>query len=190
MKRKRAHYSKHGKMLDPISHEEFEEALKKLKLKYQAYLVLIYYTGIRVTEALRLKKEDFQVTDRFLYIDVGIRLKTIRKNRKTGKISKGKRTAPLPLDLTLPHLEILVSKVKHTRHGEKVFKFNRATAWRQMDQCGIGYNHRARLSAVTSFLQAGYSLVNIMSWFGIGIRSIDSYIGQVDLEEMGAMKRS
>jgi len=144
---------------------------------------------MRVSEALRLVKEDFRFDKFYMYVDVGIRLKTRRK-RKDGTVFPGKRTKPLPLSLEQPYLEILVSKVKHTRHGEKVFKFNRATAWRQMDQCGIGYNHRARLSAVTSFLQAGYSLVNIMSWFGIGIRSIDSYIGQVDLEEMGAMKRS
>jgi len=177
------------KLLQPLTFEEFEAALKKLKPAYKAYAVLIYYTGMRVSEALRLVKEDFRFDKFYMYVDVGIRLKTRRK-RKDGTVFPGKRTKPLPLSLEQPHLEILVSKVKYTRKGQRVFKFNRATAWRQMKRAGLGYNHHARLTAITSFLKAGRNIADIQNWFGISVQTINSYIGQVDLEEMGAMKRS
>ena len=176
------------KLLQPITFQEFEAALEKLKPIYQAYAVLIYYTGIRVTEALRLAKEDYRFDALNMYVDVGIRLKTRRK-RPDGTIFLGKRTKPLPLSLEQPHLNILITRVKHTRTGQKIFKFNRATAWRQINKAGLGYNHHARLTAITSFLKMGRSIADIQNWFGISVQTINSYIGQVDLEEMGRMKR-
>ena len=177
------------KLLQPITFQEFEAGLEKLKPVYQAYAVLIYYTGIRVSEALRLLKENYRFDKLNMYVDVGIRLKTKRK-RKDGTVFPGKRTKPLPLSLEQPHLDILVSRVKHTRKREKVFKFNRATAWRQIRRAGLGYNHHARLTAITDFLKAGRSIADIQNWFGISVQTINSYIGQVDLEEMGAMRRT
>jgi len=183
------HYSKHGKILQPITWKEFEAALKKLKPIYQAYLVLIYYTGIRVTEALRLRKENFHKDKTNLYVDVGIRLKTIRKNKKTGKLSKGKRTRPLPLALSQPHLDLLLHRIKYTRKGQFIFPFSRTTAWRQIDQAGLGYNHHARLTAITEFLKAGRTVADIVNWFGVSVQTVNDYIGDIDMEEMGAMKR-
>lgn len=130
-------------ILEPITFEQFEKGLEKLKPEYQAYAVLIYYTGIRVSEALRLTKESFRIDAKYLYVEVGIRLKTKRK-RKDGTISAGKKTKPLPLELSQPHLELLAKKVRYTRKEQLVFPFHRTTALRQITKAGLGYNHLAR----------------------------------------------
>ena len=173
---------------EPITFQQFEEGLDKLKPKYQAYAILIYYTGIRVSEALRLRKEDFTQDDKSLYVDVGIRLKTQRK-RKDGTISSGKRTKPLPLDLSQPHLDTLIHRVRYTRKGQLVFPFSSRTALRQITAAGLGYNHLSRLTAITDFLSQGRSIADIVNWFGISVQTVNNYIGTKDLKEMGAMRR-
>lgn len=182
------HYSMAEKITEPITYEQYEKALSKLKPKYQAYLTLIYYTGIRVGEALRLTKESFWIQSGRLYVEIGVREKTRRK-LKDGRITKGRKTKPLPLSLKLPHIDVLVKRIQYTRKGQRVFPFVQSTAWRQVHRVGLGYNHRARLSAITFFLKSGRSIADIANWFGIGIQTINSYIGEVELEEMGAMKR-
>jgi integrase len=183
------HYSKHGKILEPLTFQEFEAALDKLQPRYQAFLVLLYYTGIRVTEGLRLVKESFRLAESTLYIEIGIREKTQRKNKATGKLSKGKQTDPLPLDVTLPHIDSLLHQVKYTRKAQRVFTFTRATAWNQMNKTGVGYNHRLRLTAITEFLAAGHSLAEVVNWTGMRVETINSYMGRVQMQEMGKMRR-
>lgn len=175
-------------ILEPITWSRFEAGLELLDSYYRAYAVLIYYLGIRVSEALRLRKEDLRLDNGRLYIDVGIRLKTARK-RKDGSTSKGKRTQPIPLDLEQPHVELLVSRWKHTRKGQLLFPFCRMTALRQISRAGLGYNHLSRLTAITDFLKAGRSIADVVNWFGISVQTVNNYIGSIDLEEMGSQRR-
>ena len=173
---------------DPLTPAQFKEGLSLLKPKYQAYAVLMYYTGMRVSEALRLRKESFDLSKVSLYVEVGVRLKTQRK-RKDGTVSPGRRTQPLPLSLTLYGIDILTRRVRYIRKGDLVFPFNRTTARRQMANAGLGYNHLFRLSAITAFLKAGRSVADIVNWFGVTVQTVNSYIGLTDLAEMGALKR-
>lgn len=174
---------------EPITFAQFEAGLEKLKPKYQAYAILIYYTGIRVSEALRLTKESFSLDSKYLYIEIGIREKTIRK-QKDGSYSLGKRTKPLPLALDQPHLDILLKRVKYTRKGKRVFPFSRVTALRHITDSGLGYNHLSRLTAITAFLKAGRSIADIVNWFGVSVQTVNSYIGSIDIKEMGALRRT
>jgi len=174
------HRYKHGKILEPITPAQFEAALAhpyNAGLAYQAFIVLLYYTGVRVSELLRATKESFQATHVTLYWDVGVRLK------------HGKHTPPLPLDLAQPHMHLVLEQINHTKKGKRVFDFNRITAWRHMSKSGLGYNHLARLTAITFFLKAGYGVAHIVNWFGISVQTVNSYIGELDLQEMGAVKR-
>ena len=182
-------YSKQGKILEPITLEDLENALDNMTLEYQAYAVFLFYTGVRVSEALRLVKEDFRFTDGCLYVEIGIRLKTARK-QPDGTKSKGKKTAPLPIALDQPHVEILERWIKrHTKQGQRIFRFNRVSAWRHINKAGLGYNHLARLSAITSFLDAGYTVPQVIGWFGVRVETVNSYIGLKDLKKMGELKR-
>ena len=174
------HRYKFGKILTSITPEQFEAALAhpyNHALEYQAFIVLQYYTGVRVTEEVRALKESFQVTDKTVYWEVGKRLK------------HGKQTPPLPLNLEQPHMDLLLEQINRTRKGKRVFDFDRTTAWRHCSKTGLGYNHLARLTAITAYLKAGYSVAHIVNFFGISVQTVNAYVGTIDLEEMGAMKR-
>ena len=174
------HRYKEGKILQSITPEQFEAALQhpyNQALEYQAFIIQLYYTGARVSEQIRPLKESYQVTDKIVYWDVGKRLK------------HGKHTKPLPLSRDLPHLQLLVDQVERTKKGKRVFNFHRSTAWRHVSRSGLGYNHLARLSAMTAFLKSGWSVAQVVNWFGVSVQTVNAYIGDVDLEEMGRMKR-
>lgn len=174
------HRYKHGKIMQPISFNDFEAALEhpyNKRLCYRAFIVLLYYTGVRVSEALRAVKEDFRAERATLYWDVGKRLK------------HGRHTPPLPLDLTQPHMNLILEQHAKTKKQQRLFDFDRVTAWRHVKKGGLGYNHLARLSAITFFLKSGYSVAEIVNWFGISVRTVDSYIGDISLESMGKTKR-
>lgn len=174
------HRYKLGKNLQPITTEQFEAALKhpyNQAVEFQAYTVEIYYTGVRVSEALRAVKEDYREDAKTLWWDVGRRLK------------HGKETKPLPLSLEQPHMDLLLEQVNKTKKMRRVFDFDRTTAWRHISRTGIGYNHRARLNLITLYLSRGWSVAQVVNWFGISVQTVNSYIGDTDMLEMGKMKR-
>lgn len=174
------HRYKQGKDLRPITPGQFEAALAhpyNAAPEYQAFIVLLYYSGVRVSELLRAVKESFSLQGETLFWEVGKRLK------------HGKQTPPLPLSRNLPHLELLIGQVERTRKGKRVFYFDRTTAWRHCSKSGLGYNHHARLTAITFFLKAGYSVAEVVNWFGISVQTVNAYIGEVTLEKMGSVRR-
>jgi len=172
------HRYKHGKILTPLNREQFEAALdKETQLCYRSFIVLLYYTGVRVSEALRAVKEDFRVTHATLYWDVGKRLK------------HGRKTPPLPLSLEQTGMHYIIEQIGKTKKEQRVFDFDRTTAWRHVKKAGLGYNHLARLTAITFFLKSGYSVAHIVNWFGISVQTVNSYIGELDLEKMGTARR-
>lgn len=174
------HRYKEGKLLTEITPEQFDASLAhpyNSSPDMQAFLVLLYYSGVRVSEALRTTRDQFQVTESTLYWDVGRRLK------------HGRHTPRLPLDRELPHMQLLVSWIEKHPRIPKLFDFSRTTAWRHAKAGGLGYNHHARLSAITFFLRNGRSVADVVNWFGVSVQTVNSYIGEIDLEEMGRMKR-
>ncbi len=174
------HRYKHGKILESITPEQFEKALNhpyNQQRETKAFIVLIYLTGARVSEVLRATKESFRTTEKAVYWEVGKRLK------------HGRQTPPLPLGLDQPHIDVLLEQIKYTRKGQLVFNFSRTTAWRHCAKSGLGYNHHARLTAITFFIRSGYSIAHIVNWFGLTVETVNAYVGLVDLEEMGAVKR-
>lgn len=166
--------------MQPITFKQLEAALScpyNAPLEYRAFIVLLYYTGVRVSEALRARKEDFRAERATLYWTVGKRLK------------HGKETPPLPLDLTQPHMNLVLEQLEHTKRERKLFDFHRSTAWRHVKKGGLGYNHLARLSAITFFLKSGCSIAEVVNWFGISVQTVNDYIGQISLETMGSRRR-
>lgn len=173
-------YTLKGKLLQPISNAEFEASLDHPYNRdptYRAFIVLLYYTGVRVSEALRARREAFTWDNVNLYWEVGRRLK------------HGRKTSPLPLNLKQPHAQELLLCIQKTRRGSLVFDFHRSTAWRHVNRGGLGYNHHARLSAITFFLQSGYSIAHIVNWFGLSVETVNHYVGLVDMQKMGAAQR-
>jgi integrase len=183
-------YTLQGKLMQPITPDEFEAALANAynQPEHHAFIILEYYAGTRVSEGLRAMPCAFTWDSVNLYWDVGIRLKTMRK-RKDGSVSKGKRTDPISISRQLPHVEELVAFIQKSKKNKRIFDFDRSTAWRHFNKSGLGYNHHARLSAITFYLSKGYSVAHIVARFGISVQTVNAYIGRIDDEKMGAEKR-
>ncbi len=169
------HYRKHGKLLNPLTIQQFvhDAALIKNK-RQQAFAVLLYFTGLRRNEVVRAVKEQFQVTDGLLIFDVGPREKTKHV------------TPPLQLPLELPLMDNVVHVIKYTKKGERLFPFCSRTGYNIIDRYFNAYPHYFRLNRITQFLVEGFSLPEVMSWSGHKtFTGINQYLGQVNITKLG-----
>lgn len=164
---------KHGKQITPIGFQTFQEAMQNGEFKFpkrdRSLLALLYWCGIRKSEAYERTKEDFTKTDTHLIIDFG--------KRKKG----GLDVPPLELRLELPYVDLIVERVEKARKGRRVWNISGTTAWRIVKRA-LGekyYPHFLRLNRATHFLDDPETTVpDMKAWFGWkSSQTIDSYIG-------------
>jgi len=168
-------YTRQGKVLIPLSEQQFIEAMTEgrfTKLKHRALFVLLYYTGVRITEALRARKEQFTIRNDAVYFDVLKRLK------------HGVHTYPLKINLKLPYSEEIQEAIENTKAQKRVFPYCRTTGYLIVRRAIDTYPHHLRLSKITSFLMK-YPIPMVKSWSGLSLKSLNFYVGTVDIEEMG-----
>jgi len=170
-------YRRHGKIESPLTFQDFLKAMQRAvnaKPEHRAFAVLLYYTGVRRSEALKAVREQFWVKDGFLYFDVGKRLKG------------GLKTPPLNIPVNAPYVNELLKVISQTRKGERVFKFTDRTAYNIINRIFGTYPHHLRLSRITDFLMKGFSIPEVKSWTGhASSKSLDSYVAIVDVKRMG-----
>jgi integrase len=138
-----------------------------------AFLAILFYLGIRVTEALKLKPENFTVESDKLFVDVGERLK------------HSKQTAPLSVRLHRPFVKEIVETVKKTKPKKRVGKFSRVTAWKIVKNTKLFYPHYLRLNRITDLFQKGYTIAEVKAWTGLTLRALDFYVGSVSTRKIG-----
>jgi integrase len=170
-------YRRHGKRETPLSPEEFFSALEKAKFakpSHKAFLILLYYTGVRKGELVRVMREQFWVKDGCLYFDVGKRLKG------------GMHTPPLVIPLSAPYMMEVWQFIEKVKHGKRVFPFTPRTAYNIVCRALGTYPHHLRLNRITDFLMKGFSIPEVKSWSGhASTKSLDSYIGIVSVKKLG-----
>jgi len=169
-------YRKHGKLQNIITDEEVAEGMRTgdfVKVKHRGFIALIYYTGIRKTEALRCKPEQFRLVNGSIIFDVGKRLK------------HGKETPALNIPLEAPYAKEIWWCIQHTRKNKRIWTFSERTAWNIFDRV-LDYPHHCRLSRITRFFAEGYSIAEVQNWTGLSLKALDSYIGIVAVKKMGA----
>lgn len=165
------------KILEPMTDKQFAEGMQYAKFvhpSHQAYCVLLYYSAVRKTEALRnhALKENFAVTDKTIFFDVGKRLK------------HSAETPPLPLPLNAPFMDLLKAQIEKTPSGKPVFDFCPRTAYNIVRRA-FKYPHLFRLSRITWFLLQGYTIPEIHSWTGLSVTALNYYVGLVSTARMG-----
>jgi integrase len=163
------------KLTQPISHDEFREGMENglfINPNQKAYVILLYYTAVRKTEARRSVKEQFQVTKDKLIFSVGKRLK------------HGIETPPLSIPLNAEYLDLVVNEVQKTKSGCRVFLFSDKTAYNIVHRV-FHYPHFFRLSRITNFFLEGWTIAQVHSWTGLSLKALDFYLGLVDIEKMG-----
>lgn len=169
-------YSRNGKVLFPLTEQEFSEGLENGKFcrkKHRGFAVLLYHSGVRVSEALRAKKEDFTIRENTIYFEVGPRLK------------HGLHTPPLPINLDKSYVTEILYAIENTKAKKRVFPYCRMTGYNIIARVW-NYPHHIRLTKITQLLRSKFSLIQVRSWSGhASLKSLDSYAGIVDIEEMG-----
>ena len=168
-------YRNFGKIETPITEEQFKEGMDTghfINHNHRAYCILLYYTGIRKTEALKLTRERFTLQPGKLMLDVGDRLK------------HSKKTPALPIYLNHPFVLELEDAVISTQNNKQVFPYSPKTGYNIVRRA-FKYPHYFRLSLITKFFQQGYTIAEVRSWTGLSLKALDYYVGLVAIDKMG-----
>lgn len=168
-------YTKSGKILNPISDSEFKEGIEKghfVAERHKAFCILLFYSAVRCSEALRSLREQYQLKPDRVIFDVGKRLK------------HGKETPALHLPVKAPYMKGLYEAVESTRKGKRVFPYCRATAYNIVARA-FKYPHLFRLTRITNFFLEGWTIPQIQRWTGLTLNALDFYVGLADIMKMG-----
>lgn len=139
---------------------------------HKAYTVLLYYSAVRKTEALRARREQFLVSDQNVSFSVGKRLK------------HGIETPSLNIPVDAPYVYELTREIEQAKKNKRVFRFSPRTAYNIIDRIGF-YPHFFRLSRITNFFLEGWTIAQVRSWTGLTLNALNYYIGLVDIKKMG-----
>lgn len=157
-------------MFDP----EFDERMRAhnaMDPRHKALIVVLYLTGIRISEALRAQAKQFKLTPMKLYFDVGLRLK------------RSKLTPALPMPLTAPHVSTLIDAYRGIPKDSRVFPYVRKTGY-NIAKRFITYPHYFRMNRITRFFLDGYTIPEVKAWTGLSLSTLNYYIGQASIEKM------
>ena len=148
-----------------MDYEEFKEAIQDLPRQRQAFLSVLFFAGVRVSEALAITPDDINCTDDFVYIQF-FRLKG------------SKPTDPIPL----PRKDALLYLCGL---NESPFQFSRTTGWRIVNNTFKGfYPHFFRQNRFTDVAEK-YGLATMISFSGLSPTSVSHYIAKVDIKKVG-----
>jgi integrase len=172
---KQSRYSIEGKIEIPLTLNEFKQGMATGRFihgSHRAFVVLLFYYGVRISEGLRANREQFKVQGNLLFFDVGQRLK------------HSKKTDPLPLAINAPYVNELIELIEQTPPGHKLFKFKRKTGYNIVRRVWH-YPHHFRLTRITGFFQDGRTITEVKSWTGLSLKALDYYAGKVAILKMG-----
>lgn len=174
-------YTLEGKILTPISPFKFKDLMSRgefTKEEHKALLAVLYYFGIRISEALSLTKSSFTIEQDTLYVKV----ERLKHSRKTQELS---------VLLDRPYVNYIVDLVNSIQYDDKLFPFSRVTGWRIVRKAIDRYPHFLRLNRITNLFKPtperpqGYSIGEVRNFTGLTLNSLDYYVGLVKLKEIG-----
>lgn len=169
------------KYLNVQERKRFHACLSGLSHERRLFCLLLLWSGVRISEALNLKKE---------HIDLSEKVVTIKSLKKRGKVSF--RQIPLPTEL-LNELTILLYEANET-----IWTFSRSTAGRFVKQvmddakikgskaCARGLRHSFAVNAIAH----NVPLTLIQKWMGhASISTTAIYLNVLGVEERNFAKR-
>jgi integrase len=165
----------------PIRDAEIRDALnKETDAETRALIALLYLLGVRISEALSLHREAFSTDNTYLWVQV-----PVLKAGQEGKDFPRR----LYVKLENEFVEPITSHVNSVQTEQKVFSFNRSTAWRKIKKHFPNHwPHYLRHTRATIFSDKGYSESKLMGWFGwrrADTARIYSRVSQKTIEGMG-----
>jgi integrase len=195
-------YRNEGKILDPIQEADFKRGIETglfLQPKHKAYCVFLYYSALRKTEALKLRKKDFQIGNKNILVTAEfpqeLKQKVKHEDGSTtkeatgkivyGRLKHGKKTPPLVIPLDAPFADLILNAIVST--GERdalVFPYSAKTAYNIVHRA-FKYPHLFRLSRITNFFLDGWTIAQVKNWTGLTLTALEFYVGQADVQKMG-----
>lgn len=132
----------------------------------KALLICLWIYGLRITEALRLRREDFSKIDDGLQV----RAITLKRGKTIHRILWAKNDTP--------HIQQLISYVFSLDQMSKVFNMHRWTAWKKFKKLDEALcPHRFRHNRATKFAIARATPYELQNWLGhTDVRMSSEYI--------------
>lgn len=171
------------KYLNRGENMRFLEVLSALPDRDELYFLVLYYTGCRVSEALALRRQDFES-------DTGVVIFTSLKKRRQIE----RRRVPVPNELITRITDYFPES-----ENEPVWDFSRTTAWRRMKYimaraqiCGIhatckGLRHGFGVRCSAKQIP----ITQISTWMGhSNVESTAIYLDVRDEEERALITRT
>jgi len=155
------------KITRQMNYEEFKEGIQELDDRKRAYMSVLFFAGVRVSEALALTSDDISCTADTIFVDF-FRLKG------------SKQTDPIPL----PRKDALIWLC--SAEG-RLFPWCRKTGYNIVRKCFDDlYPHffrQNRFIKISENPQLGDA--HVYSFAGICAQSIDHYRAKVDIKKVG-----
>lgn len=164
----------HGKQTKSINFSTFKTMMDTGHFKkrmHKSFLGFLYWTGVRISEALLRVKEDFSYDPDDSNILVV----------SAPALKKGFQWRELRIDVDLPFMDLVVETWKKTRKGKRIWPFTPRTGERVVKRA-MGpqyYPHFLRLNRVVQFLDdPSTTPPEMKGWFGWkDIASMNPYVG-------------
>lgn len=157
----------------------FDEEFNRLMLSkffskpnHKGFIALLYYSGVRVSEATNAKRKQFHREANMLYYDVGLRLK------------HSKQTPALPIPLRAPHVDCICNSYLGLEPEQIVFPYHRRTALDIVSRFHA-YPHYYRQNRITRFFLDGYTIPEVKAWTGLNTKNLDYYVAMASIVKMG-----
>ena len=153
------------KITRQMDYDEFKEAIQALEPDRKAFLSVLFFAGVRVSEALAITSNDITCTPDYIYVNFH-------------RLKGSKQTDPTPL----PNQDALTWLC--AQEG-KIFSWHRSTGYRIVTRIFEGfYPHFFRQNRITKISEE-FSDAHVYSFVGICAQSIDHYRAKVDIKKVG-----
>ena len=138
----------------------------------RALMALLYYSGVRVSEAIGTKRKQLYRSTNVLYYDVGERLK------------HSKTTPALPIPFDAPHVSNIIDVYVDLEPEALVFDITRRTALTVVKSFAF-YPHFYRANRITRFFLDGYTIPEVKGWTGLNVKNLEYYVVMASIVKMG-----
>ena len=168
---------------------EKEESREFYNKRKRAYLILLFWSGLRKSEIYDMIRQEFEIhPDR-------LRLKIIRKKKRKKEV--GYLNLPRTMWGIDEAIEWITQVDKNNRlvfrENDKPFNISSTTAWKYVkEMVDELYPHWFRANLVTDMANdPEMTIAKMRSWFGFSYATIEHYLGSPErLQRIEAMKRA
>ncbi len=166
---------------------EFDEGNKFNEVS--SLISFLWLSGVRISEALAVKKEDVKVDREYLYVTI-TPLKRWRKTKEGIKKDLFQISLPLPRKNSI-FAKLIINHLLTLQSDQLMWDMDRRTAWRKITKLNPKIHlHTFRHSRATHFSNKGITEEKMKKWFGWakGSPMASRYVNYSRLEMMDMTK--